>query len=113
MMKLKQKTICASLALLAAIAFTPAAHAEGTIAVDKLSVGTDLTYPPYNYFDDSNHPAGFDVELMTALSKAANLEVKFSDTRFESKRKQIHSITHKYSCDISKLAISTYAHRSS
>ena len=38
-----------------------------TIEAGTLQIGTDLTYPPYNYFDDNKQPAGFDVELMTVL----------------------------------------------
>jgi polar amino acid transport system substrate-binding protein len=34
--------------------------------------------------DASNVPAGFDVELVTAIAKAAGLEAKFLDTRFEN-----------------------------
>ena len=46
-------------------------------------IGSDLTYPPYEYMDASNVPAGFDVELVTAIAKAAGLEAKFLDTRFD------------------------------
>jgi ABC-type amino acid transport substrate-binding protein len=28
-------------------------------------------YPPYDYFDDIKAPAGFDVELMSGIAKAA------------------------------------------
>ena len=41
-----------------------AGFAEGTLVEGQLSVGSDLTYPPYNYFAEGNVPAGFDVELM-------------------------------------------------
>lgn len=61
-----------------------ACFAEGTIAEGQLSVGTDLTYPPYNYFDEANVPSGFDVELMTEIAKVAGLTVEFRDTRFEN-----------------------------
>lgn len=60
------------------------AWAEGTLTEGTLKIGTDLTYPPYNYFAEDNKPAGFDVELMTALAKAANLKAEFLDTRFEN-----------------------------
>ena len=33
------------------------ALAQGTLAEGKLAVGSDLTYPPYNYFADGNVPA--------------------------------------------------------
>jgi len=55
-----------------------------TITGGLLQVGTDLTYPPYDYMDASNTPSGFDVEFMKAISKAAGLEPKFLDTRFEN-----------------------------
>lgn len=55
-----------------------------TIEAGTLQIGTDLTYPPYNYFDDNNQPAGFDVELMTVLARASGLKTKFLDTRFEN-----------------------------
>lgn len=56
----------------------------GTIEPNAISVGTDFTYPPYNYFDDNKQPAGFDVEFMKALAKAAQLKANFLDTRFEN-----------------------------
>jgi polar amino acid transport system substrate-binding protein len=56
----------------------------GTISSGVLQVGSDQTYPPYDYVDSDNKPAGFDVEFMTAIAKAAGLEAKFLDTRFEN-----------------------------
>ena len=73
-------------AVLASLAGAMAPVSMGASPVESglLPVGTDLTYPPYNYFDDSKQPAGFDVELMTAMAKQAGLKVKFLDTRFEN-----------------------------
>ncbi|WP_420002645.1 ABC transporter substrate-binding protein [Arenibacterium sp. LLYu02] len=68
----------------ALIATASGAIAEGTVTAGALKIGTDLTYPPYNYFDDQNAPAGFDVELMTALAEKAGLSAEFLDTRFEN-----------------------------
>ncbi|MBI3899581.1 MAG: ABC transporter substrate-binding protein [Gammaproteobacteria bacterium] len=62
----------------------PASAATSTVEPGVLQVGTDLTYPPYNYFDDNKQPAGFDFELVTALAKIAGLKVKVLDTRFEN-----------------------------
>ncbi|WP_052833017.1 ABC transporter substrate-binding protein [Bradyrhizobium sp. LTSP885] len=56
----------------------------GTIASGVLLVGSDQTYPPYDYVDGDNKPAGFDVEFMTAIAKAAGLTAKFLDSRFEN-----------------------------
>ena len=60
------------------------AMAQPTIEQGVLIVGTDLTYPPYNYFDENDKPAGFDVELMTAIAEKAGLKIRFQDTRFEN-----------------------------
>ncbi len=75
--------VCLTAALLV-LACALTAMAQPTIHKGVLLVGTDLTYPPYNYFNDANKPAGFDVELMTALAKKAGYKVKFLDTRFEN-----------------------------
>ena len=55
-----------------------------TAQAEDLRVGVDLTYPPYNYFDESNQPAGFDVELMKLIGKKSGGNVSFLDTRFEN-----------------------------
>ena len=73
----------ASAVCLAAVA-AAAAQAAPTVEAGTLQIGSDLTYPPYNYFDDSKQPAGFDVEFMTKVAKLANLKVKVLDTRFEN-----------------------------
>lgn len=75
-------TLCAIMLL--NVETCTAAETAATITPGVLTVGTDLTYPPYNYFDSSDKPAGFDVELMTAVAKQAGLEIKFLDTRFEN-----------------------------
>jgi len=47
-----------------------------------LRVGSDLSYPPYDYLSQGR-PAGFDVEFMTALARTLELRVQFVDTRFD------------------------------
>lgn len=83
-MTIKRSTLLAGLAICANMALAPTGHADGLVEAGQLLVGSDLTYPPYDYLDDANQPAGFDAELATALAKAANLQVKFVDTRFEN-----------------------------
>ena len=58
--------------------------AQGTLEDGTLQVGTDLTYPPYNYFNDAGEPAGFDVEFMSAIAEKAGIQAEFLDTRFEN-----------------------------
>ena len=86
-MKQQKRTTMRFLATAAAAflaATTTAASAQGTVKTGTLLVGSDLTYPPYNYFAAGNKPAGFDVELMTALSKVLDQKIDFLDTRFEN-----------------------------
>lgn len=47
-----------------------------------LRVGSDLTYPPYDY-QRGGTPAGFDPELMRELAARLHQRVVFQDTRFE------------------------------
>lgn len=46
-----------------------------------LKVGSDLTFPPYEYLD-GDIPAGFDIELMNAIAQQAGTTAEYFDTRF-------------------------------
>jgi polar amino acid transport system substrate-binding protein len=72
------------LASTAAALLMSATAQAGTIAGGVLLVGSDQTYPPYDYVDSDNKAAGFDAEFMIAIAKAAGLTAKFLDTRFEN-----------------------------
>ncbi|KUN29855.1 ABC transporter substrate-binding protein [Streptomyces antibioticus] len=61
---------------------TAEADASGTMTVGTLTVGSDLTYPPYAYLAGKT-PAGFDPDISRALAKASGLKATFVDTRFE------------------------------
>jgi len=61
---------------------TAASNPDGTLTSGTLTVGSDLTYPPYAYLDGTT-PAGFDPDVTRALAKQAGLKVTFVDTRFE------------------------------
>lgn len=62
----------------------PLQSAQAANGSDKqpLKVGSDLTYPPYAYFE-GDKPAGFDPEFMRGLGEAIGRPVEFIDTRFE------------------------------
>lgn len=47
----------------------------------KLSIGSDMTYPPFVYLADEK-PAGFDVEVMEAIAAQMDLSTNWVDTRF-------------------------------
>ena len=56
-------------------------HAQTTVKEGILTVGTDLTYPPYAYFDDKV-PAGFDPDFSRLMAKKFGLKANILDTRF-------------------------------
>jgi ABC-type amino acid transport substrate-binding protein len=48
---------------------------------ETLTVGSDLTYPPYAYLEGTT-PAGFDPEVTAALAEKLEMAVSYEDTRF-------------------------------
>lgn len=64
-------------------AITVTHAAPAVVTEGKLAIGSDLTYPPFAYMSEGK-PAGFDVEMMNAISKAMALEPAYVDTRFAS-----------------------------
>lgn len=59
---------------------SPAASAS---AAKVLSVGTDAAYAPFEYQDTSGRIVGFDIDLVSAISAKAGVEVKFVNTPWE------------------------------
>lgn len=70
-------------AALIAMAMIGSAHA-GELTGKTLRVGSDITSPPYIYFDADKKPAGFDAEFMGALAVAGDFKLDFIDPRFEN-----------------------------
>lgn len=69
-------------ALTLALTLAATAHAaDGTLQPEHLSIGSDLTYPPYTYLAQGK-PAGFDPEFMNLLAQQLKLTPQFHDTRF-------------------------------
>jgi len=49
-----------------------------------LTVGTEGTYAPFTFHDESNKLTGFDVEVITEVAKRMGLEVKFMETQWDA-----------------------------
>jgi len=72
-----------TLALCCSVLF-PAFYAQAQLtAPGKLTIGSDITFPPYEYMN-GNKPAGFDIEFMNGVAKAMKLQPNYVDTRFTS-----------------------------
>lgn len=50
---------------------------------DKLIIGTDATYPPFEFVDEQGQLAGVDVELGREIGKALGKEVEFRTINFD------------------------------
>jgi polar amino acid transport system substrate-binding protein len=48
-----------------------------------LSVGVEIGYPPFEYYDDNGKPAGFDVQMANAIGAKLGLKVVFVDTAWD------------------------------
>ena len=62
---------------------------EGTSALNpieagKLTIGSDIPYPPFEDFDAAGAAIGFDVELMNEIANRLGLEPVWRDTDFDT-----------------------------
>lgn len=76
----------ACLPLLGGALLAAGAHAQPSVPTLKpgvITVGSDLTWPPYEYISDGK-PAGFDVDFMNRIAGQLGMKTQFEDTRFAS-----------------------------
>ena len=50
---------------------------------DKLIIGTDATYPPFEFVDESGQISGVDIEVGREIGKALGREVEFRNINFD------------------------------
>lgn len=104
---LSKKMIIAAMAT-STLALTACGNQETTEKAEAISettaikIGSDLTFPPYEYLDGDT-PAGFDVELMNAIAKQAGTKAEYVDTRFTNLMPGLDS--EKYAAVISALYV--------
>ncbi|MGO2386587.1 MAG: transporter substrate-binding domain-containing protein [Psychrobacter sp.] len=92
-LKLILLSITAGFALTACSNEAPASNAESSDATsadasasaDKqvITIGSDMTFPPYEYLDEQGNPGGIDVEIMAKLAELnGSITPKWDDTRW-------------------------------
>jgi polar amino acid transport system substrate-binding protein len=70
--------------VLAAFGFVGScAFAASALDKDVLTVGTEATYPPFEYYDDNNAITGFDVEMLALIGPKIGREIKFVDMAYD------------------------------
>jgi polar amino acid transport system substrate-binding protein len=62
----------------------PVAVPAGAPAAKPLVMGTESTFPPYEFRNDKNEIVGFDLDLANAIAKKLNRELKVEDIAFDS-----------------------------
>ena len=73
---------------IAALAFMFLAVSSPALAASVLDkrviiVGTEGTYPPFEYYDENNVLTGFDVEMMYLIGEKMGREIEFVDMAFD------------------------------
>lgn len=76
-----KRNLALTIALACVAPLLSAAEIKGTLKPGELSVGSDLTYPPYTYLEQKQ-PSGFDPEFIQLIGKQLGLAPRFLDTRF-------------------------------
>ena len=81
---------------LSVIALTTLALATSTVASAKdslldrinqkgtITVGTEGTYAPFTYHDESGKLTGYDVEVTRAVAEKLGIKVEFKETNWDS-----------------------------
>ena len=72
-----KKAMCAA-AMCSAVFATSAASAE-----DKLLVGTESSYAPFEFTNQDGKLVGFDIDLTEAIAKELGLEVEWMQMPFD------------------------------
>ncbi len=76
-----------AIALVLVLVMTCAASAETALekikAAGKLVVGTEATYPPYEYLDDNAQMAGCDIWLAQQIADALGVKLEMQDMGFD------------------------------
>lgn len=85
MKKMKLIALLLCTMIVSAVAVGCASKEPTTVETEKLilKVGTDDTYPPFEYKNDANETVGFDIDLIKALAQKMDMEVEIVSTSFD------------------------------
>ncbi|MBQ6845552.1 MAG: basic amino acid ABC transporter substrate-binding protein [Oscillospiraceae bacterium] len=72
------------LALALALCMMLALVGCGSDEENKLVMGTNAAFPPYEFMDDNNQFAGIDVEIAKAIAEKLDMELEIKDMAFDS-----------------------------
>lgn len=62
----------------------PKSESSDVLADGVLTVGTNATFPPFEYVGEDGAPAGFDIALINAIGEELGVKVQVEDMEFDS-----------------------------
>lgn len=80
-MNISKRVLAATTCALAAVFASTIAHADGLLKPGHLKVGMEISYPPFESYDNGK-VVGFDPEISRLLAAQMGDEVEFVDTKF-------------------------------
>lgn len=83
-MKKFAKILSLVMALVLCLSFVGCSGVDYTVEEGVLTMGTNATFPPYEYTDDDGNIIGIDAEIAQAIADKLGLELVIKDMEFES-----------------------------
>ncbi len=77
------KKVLSTILVLALVLFAGAAFADSAMDNDVLVIGTEGTYPPFEFHDKTGALVGYDIDLVNAVAEKMGKEVKWVDMAFD------------------------------
>ncbi len=79
-----KKTLAILLAIVAVLGICLCTAGCGTKEKEKLVMGTNASFPPYEFVDDNGNIVGIDAEIAKAIAEKLNMELEIKDMEFDS-----------------------------
>ena len=77
-------TVALAGVLAASMLFTGCSKKEESKVPDKLIVGTNAEFPPFEYMNDKKQPEGFDIAMIKEIGKRMGKKVEIKNMEFKS-----------------------------
>ena len=77
-------TVALAGVLAASMLFTGCSKKEESKVPDKLIVGTNAEFPPFEYMNDKKQPDGFDIAMIKEIGKRMGKKVEIKNMEFKS-----------------------------
>ena len=77
-------TVALAGVLAASMLFTGCSKTEESKVPDKLIVGTNAEFPPFEYMNDKKQPDGFDIAMIKEIGKRMDKKVEIQNMEFKS-----------------------------